>query len=379
MLPYGRQSIDEDDIAAVAEVLRGDFLTTGPKIAEFEAALCAATGAPHTVVCSNGTTALHLAAISADLGPGDAAIIPSVTFLATANAIRYTGADVVFADVDPQTGIMNADHLEEALRRCKNLKPKAVFPVHLKGDCADLTAIRKVSDKHNLKIITDACHALGGVYKGKPAGACAFEDMATFSFHPVKTIAAGEGGAVTTNSAEQATRMRRLRSHGMLATPANGPWSYDMPELGFNYRLTDIQCALGISQMKKLNKFIQRRRELAALYTKLLQPLAPHIQTPVSMPNSQSAWHLYSVRIDFTALGTTRAKVMNALRENGVGTQVHYIPVHSQPYYKGLYGDIALPGADQYYERTLSLPLFPAMTDKDVEFVVNALKNATGG
>jgi UDP-4-amino-4,6-dideoxy-N-acetyl-beta-L-altrosamine transaminase len=378
MIPYGRQNIDEDDIAAVADVLRSDFLTTGPKIAEFEKALCDYTGGKFAVACSNGTTALHLAALAADLQEGDVAIVPSLTFLATANAVRYCGADVIFADVNPDTGLMGASHFEEALARVKGKKVKAVFPVHLTGQCVDMKSISKIAQQHKIKVITDAAHAIGSVYDDQSVGNGAFEDFTTFSFHPVKTIAAGEGGAIMTNDDAAAKRMRILRSHGMVHTPSVGPWAYEMPELGFNHRMTDFQCALGLSQLKKIDGFIKRRQELVDLYDKLLAPLAPAIQTPKRMQNNNPAWHLYAPRFDFKALGIARAEFMLKLREKGVGTQVHYAPVHAQPYYKNLYGSLALPGADQYYERTLSLPLYPALRDEDVEFVVNQIKAITG-
>ena len=375
MIPYGRQNIDEDDIAAVVEVLRGDFLTTGPKIKEFEDGICAVTGAKYAVACSNGTTALHLAALALDIKPGDAVIVPSMTFLATANAVRYCDGDVVFADVDPNTGLMRASDLENALKRCGDLTPRAVFPVHLTGQCVDIKAITDVAREAGLKTVADAAHAIGGKLHGKPVGSCGFEDMNTFSFHPVKTIAMGEGGAVTTNDKDMAERMARFRHHGMQATPDHGPWAYEMQELSYNYRVTDMQCALGISQLKKLDRFVARRREIVMLYDKLLAPLAPIINTPVKVDHCNPAWHLYAVQIDFSASGVTRTDLMGKLREKGIGTQVHYIPVHTQPYYKNLYGKIALPGADAYYEHTLSLPLYPAMKDEDIEFIVSELKN----
>lgn len=378
MLPYGRQSIDDDDIAAVADVLRGDFLTTGPKAAEFEKMLCAATGAKHAVVCGNGTQALHLAALALDLAEGDAIVVPTVTFLATANAARYCGAEVIFADVNPDTGLMEDAHLEEALGRADHLKVKAVFPVHLKGQCVDSVAIRAAADKHGLKVVTDTCHALGSTYGDYRAGACGHEDMATFSFHPVKTIAMGEGGAITTNNDGYAEVMMRLRNHGMEKTPQVGPWAYEMAELGYNYRASDIHCALGISQMKKLEAFIEKRRALARLYTSLLEPFEPVIRPPQRLNYCNPAWHLYAVQVDFAALGMDRATLMNRLAEKGVGTQVHYIPIHTQPYYMKRYGEIDLPGARKYYESTLSLPLFAGMEEKDVHYVAETLAGIIG-
>lgn len=378
MLPYGRQSIDDDDIAAVAEVLRGDFLTTGPKVEEFETALCEATGAPYAVACSNGTTALHLAAIALGLGPGDAAIVPSVTFLATANAARYCGADVIFADVDPETGLMAPGHVEEALSRADNVNVKAIFPVHLTGRCVDIKALRELADRYQLKILADACHAIGGTCHGHSVGACHYEDLATFSFHPVKTIACGEGGAIMTADKDAADKMRVLRNHGMMRRPQKGPWYYDMQELGYNHRLTDMQCALGLSQLKKLRHFVEKRAWLKALYDKHIAALAPVIKTPAEVDYGETAWHLYAVQIDFNALGMSRAQFMDALKNEGIGSQVHYIPVHTQPYYQNLYGSLTLPGAEKYYGQTLSLPLYPSMTERDIEFVVQKIKDITG-
>jgi len=360
MLPYGRQSIEEDDIEAVAETLRSDFLTTGPTIEKFEAALCDVTGAQYAVVCSSGTAALHLSGMALGLGAGDAVIVPALTFLATANAVRYSGAEVVFADVDPDTGLMGPDHLEEALKRCTNLRPRAVFPVHMTGQCVDMPAIKKISDKKDLKIVADSCHALG------VAGSCADEDMSAFSFHPVKAIAMGEGGAITTNNKGYADAMRMLRSHGMVPDKSKGPWFYEMNQLGYNYRCTDFQCALGLSQLKKLPRFLARRQMLAERYDALLGDIAP-------VRVRDHACHLYSVRINFAQTDIDRIALVRALQEAGIGTQVHYIPVHTQPYYKERYGDIRLPGAEQYYERTLSLPLFPGMKDEDVDLVANTL------
>lgn len=372
-LPYGRQTIEEDDVAAVAEVLRGERLTTGPAVAAFESALRGAVGAPYAVACGNGTQALHLALLAAGLTPGDRAIVPSVTFLATANAVLMCGAEVVFADVDPETGLLTAEGLEEALERCGRSGAAAVLPVHLAGQTVDLDALGAVCKSHGLSMIADSCHALGTDHRGSPVGSCRIEDFATFSFHPVKTIAMGEGGAVTARDPEASERMARLRHHGIRARPDAGPWAYEADEIGFNYRLSDIHCALGVSQLRKLDRFVARRRELAALYDEALAPLAPHVLPPARTPWCEPAWHLYAVRVAFRSLGVDRAALMDGLQSEGIGTQVHYIPVHTQPLYRARYGAIDLPGAQRYYERTLSLPLFPGMEDRDVERVVSAL------
>lgn len=393
-LPYGRQVIEDDDIAAVASVLRGDYLTTGPAVGIFEADFAKVAGAKEAIVCGNATQALHLACIALGLKDGECAIVPTLTFLATANAVRYTGADVIFADVDPQTGLMTPETFEQAIAQAKKqgVSPKVVLPVHLAGQMVEQDAIQKIARRENIAVLTDSCHALSSTYKGVLAGACQYEDLAVFSFHPVKTIAMGEGGAITTNDPAVAARLRLLRGHGMihraeqpfdpaLGLDENGapnPWFYEMRELGYNYRESDIHCALGTSQLKKLDRFIQRRRELATLYDELLAPLAPNVLPPLRVADCVPGWHLYAVRIDFDKAGCSRAALMNVLKAQNIGTQVHYIPVHRQPYYRSLYGDLNLPGADHYYEHTLSLPLFPAMTNEDVRFIVDALRAAVG-
>lgn len=376
MLPYGRQTIEDDDIAAVTEALTGDFLTTGPKVQEFEDALCKATGAKYAVAVANGTVALHLACMILNLQKGDWAIVPAITFLATANAVRYCGADVIFADVDPDTGLMTAETFQEALDKAKteNKNVKAVLPVHLSGQPVPLQPIKDIADQHGIKVITDACHALGSQYGGKPVGCAEIEHLSAFSFHPVKTIALGEGGAVTTNNEQTANDMRRLRHHGIVAKPDQGMWYHEMPELGYNYRLTDIQCALGISQLNKLDRFLERRAELVSLYDGLFADMAPIIKTPKRISNEFIGWHLYALRIDFDAIKMTRQQVMEKLKEFGVGSQVHYIPVHTQPYYEGLYGKQTLKGAEHYYAHTLSIPLYPTLTDDNAKSVAKAFK-----
>lgn len=379
-LPYGRQSIDDDDVAAVAQALRADMLTTGPLVEEFEGDFARATAASHAVACNSGTAALHLAALALGLGPGDAAIVPTLTFLATANAVRYTGAEVVFADVDADTGLMTPGTLEAAITRAGTARLRAVFPVHLNGQLCDMQAIEAIARRHGLAIVEDACHALGlpGI------GAAAHGGMACFSTHPVKAIATGEGGVVTTADTKLAATLLRMRSHGMVREPAAfenralgfdgdapNPWYYEMPEPGWNYRLPDVLCALGISQLRKLDAFFARRQQIAAQYDRLLAPLAPALR-PIPRTRAHG-WHLYAVLVDFAALGTTRRRFMAALRERGIGTQVHYLPVHRQPYYMRRYGETPLPGADAYYARCLSIPFYPAMTDADVGRVVDAL------
>ena len=396
-LPYGRHVIDEDDIAAVVDALRSDYLTTGPRVGIFEQDLAQATGARHAIACSNGTAALHLAARVLNLGPGTVSVVPAVTFLATANAVRLNGGEVVFADVDPDTGLMRPQDLEEALSRCPDKRADAVFNVHLAGQTGDVVGIYSVARHNNLRIVEDACHALGTRYcvadgETHVVGSCRFSDLTCFSFHPVKTIAMGEGGAVTTDDPTLAKLIIRDRSHGMSREPHEfvqtqeafessnqvNPWYYEMDAPGLNYRIPDVLCALGVSQLKKLDGFAARRRALVALYDAELLALAPHIQLLGRTTNVTPAWHLYVALIDFEALGRTRNQVMRELADEGIGTQVHYLPVYRQPYYRELNPFVTLAGADEYYRRTLSLPLFPSMTDDDPLRVVSALRRALG-
>jgi UDP-4-amino-4,6-dideoxy-N-acetyl-beta-L-altrosamine transaminase len=392
-LPYARHDVDEDDVAAVAAVLRGDWLTTGPTVEAFESAIAKRTGAQFAVACASGTAGLHLATMALGLGPGDYAIVPTITFLATANAVRYVGAEVIFADVDAETGLLTPATLRQALHRAGGAKVRAVLPVHLGGRAADLAGISAVAAEAGIDVIEDAAHAIGSTYAtAAPIGDCRHGRMAVFSFHPVKTIAMGEGGAVTTNDGALRERLVRFRSHGMvraadefrnrdLAFDADGavnPWYYEMPDLGYHYRATDIHCALGLSQLAKIDRFVERRRQLIERYRRLLSPLAPVVRMPSTTTDVGAAWHLCIVNVDFAAAATTRARVMRALKAEGIGSQVHYIPVHRQPYYQARYGVVSLPGADEYYRHCLSLPLFPAMIDAEVDRVVAALSRTLG-
>ena len=392
---YGRQALDEDDIQAVVAALRGQYLTGGPAVRVFEEALEVFTGAPHAISCGNCTQALHLAAQALGVGAGMSVIVPAVTFLSTANMPEMLGADVVFCDVDPDNGLMRADDLKNALTRCPT-KSAAVFPVHLAGQVADVKGIHDVARIHNLKIIEDAAHAVGTSYQvdGKTykVGDCTFSDATAFSFHPVKHITTGEGGAVLVKESALAEKITQLRSHGMVRDPVyftrcemgfdeNGlvnPWYYEMPAIGHNYRLTDLQAALGESQLKKLPDFVAKRARLKARYDQLLAPYAHNIRPLKVAPDCAPAWHLYSVLIDFKVLGQSRAQVMNALSDKGIGTQVHYIPVHQQPYYKMQNPDLVLPGADEYYARTLTLPLHVHMEEIHVERAVQTLTKILG-
>lgn len=387
-LPYGRHSIDQADIDAVTDVLRNGALTCGPKISEFETAFAQYIGANEAVVCSNGTAALHLAVMAAGLAEGDIAVVPSITFLATANAVRMTGAEVCFADVDPDNGLMSVDGFKRAVAGSIK-KPKAVLPVHMNGQSGEMAKIAEFARANDIKIITDCCHALGADYVGggKP-GDGKFEDFGTFSLHPVKSIAMGEGGVVTTSDPEAAQRMRMLRGHAMEKTPEEwintseghadsggvNPWYYEMQFLAYNYRATDIQCALGLSQLKKLPDFIAKRRQVADWYDEHLTGVSNLLKPIDRSPQALSAWHLYPVKIDFAAAGMDRATVMEQLAAANIGTQVHYVPVSNQPYYTQRYGQQNLPGAEAYYRQVLSLPIFPDMTEDDVARVAAALR-----
>ncbi len=391
-LHYGHQVIDDSDIAAVVAVLKSSWLTTGPEIAAFEGALAAATGARHAVVCNSGTAALYLAMRASRLEPGDAVIVPAITFVATASAVILAGIDVVFADVDPNTGLMGVEHVQEAIKRSGRKRLSAVCPVHLGGRVVDMAQLAAAARERGLTIIEDACHALGSEY-GNGAyrvGACGHSVAACFSFHAVKAVTMGEGGAITTNSTELAERMRLLRSHGIDREPehmkdgelarapdgAINPWYYEVGDISHNLRASDLNCALGRSQLGKLPAFIAARRKLMDAYAKLIAPLNPHVRLIPSPYDCNPGWHLCGVLIDFAAVGADRATVMRRLRDRGIGTQVHYIPVHLQPYYRRMYPSLDLPGAQAYYSKTLSLPLSPAMTEGDVEFVVSALRES---
>ncbi len=379
-LAYGRQDIDESDIAAVAEALRGDFLTTGPLVDRFEQAFAETVGARHAVACSNGTTALHLAVAALGVGPRDVCIVPSITFVATANVCAMQGADVVFADVDPATGLMSEATLAEALDRAGG-RARAILPVHLCGNAVDMDAVQAAASRCGAAVIEDACHALGTDTPWGRTGDAARSDAVCFSFHPVKTLTTGEGGMVTTADARRAEHMRRLRSHGLVREgfdTSPGPWWYEQTELGFNYRLPDVLCALGLSQLKRLPAFVARRRRLAARYRALLAPLASLVQPIAPAPGTDPALHLFAVHVDFKTAGVTRAELMARLREHGVGSQVHYIPVHRQPWWRERSPSPRLPGADAWYASTLSLPLYPAMADDDPARVVEALTAALG-
>ena len=371
LLPYGRQSIDDNDIAAVTDVLRSDWLTSGPSVGDFERAIAERVGAEYAVAVSNGTAALHAAMFAAKIKPGDEVIVPPLTFVATANCVRYQGGTVVFADIDQNTLCIDPDCVEAAITS----STRAVIGVDYAGRPSDLARLREISARHNLVLVEDAAHALGSTYHDQPVGS--ISDLTTFSLHPVKHITTGEGGIITTQSAEYAARLRLFRSHGITSDhrqrEAAGSWLYEMVELGFNYRLTDFQSALGLSQLRKLSDWLARRREIAAQYDTAFADL-PEIIVPAAEQGTVSAWHLYVIRLRTELLTTDRAGVFAALRAENIGVNVHYIPVQNHPYYRRLgYDSADTPVAADAYERMLSLPIWPGMTGDDVRDVVHAV------
>ena len=390
-IPYARHSIDEDDIAAVGEALRGDWLTQGPRIAAFEEAVASRVGARHGVAVATGTAALHCACRAAGIGPEDEVVTSPVTFAASGNCALYLGASVRFADVRPDTYCLDPGKLEAAITP----RTKAVIPVDQTGQPCDFEEINAIARKHGMAVIEDAAHALGATYKGRPVGALA--DMTVFSFHAVKHVATGEGGMIVTDDDALATAMRRFRTHGITndpdrmvlaaqasdtdtpgtagrnaATPA--AWYYEMQDLGFNYRITDIQCALGLSQLTKLDRFVKRRREIAACYTEAFAT-SPLLVVPHQEADRESAWHLYMLRLRLDRMAKTRRQVFEELRAKGIGVHVHYIPLHLQPYYRDRFGTGRgdFPEAEAYYDSALMVPLFPGLTDNECGRVIEAV------
>lgn len=359
---YGHQSIDESDIQSVVDVLRSDYMTCGPSVKAFERAICDYTGAKYCVAVANATAGLHIAALAAGLGPGDEAITSPITFLSSSNCICFTGAKPIFADIDPETANIDPDEIENHLSE----KTKALIPVHFAGQSCDMSRIAAIAKKRNLIVIEDAAHAIGSEYRGVKVGSCRYSDMTVFSFHPVKTITTGEGGAVTTNDPELYAKLCAYRAHGVHKDGEMAhTWEYEMRELGYNYRITDFQCALGVSQLKKLDAFKARRREIAAYYNAHLG--ARHL---VERDFSNACFHLYPILVE-----DRKAFYLKA-REVGLNLQVHYIPVHTQPYYRETYGYKVgdYPKAEAYYAQCISLPMYPSLTDEDLAEIVRRLK-----
>jgi perosamine synthetase len=372
LLPYGRQSIDESDIQAVVETLRCDWLTTGPKVGEFEEAIAAWVGAKYAVSFSSGTAALHAAAFAAGLQSGDEAITSPFTFVATANCVLYQGVTPVFCDVVEDTLNLDPELIPAQITK----RTKAILPVDYAGHPAELDSIIDFADRHGLIVIEDACHALGAEYRGRRVGSVAH--MTVFSFHPVKHLTTGEGGMVTTDNPVFAETLRRFRNHGISSDARQrqsaGQWQYEMVLLGFNYRLTDIACALGLQQIKKLEANLARRSQIAARYAAAFYG-TPGVFTPRTRKDVNSAWHLYPIRLDLSRLSAGRGEVFEALRAENIGVNVHYIPVHLHPYYRDRFGYRGgeYPVAEAAYESLISLPMFHGMTDDDIEDVVRAV------
>jgi UDP-4-amino-4,6-dideoxy-N-acetyl-beta-L-altrosamine transaminase len=372
-IPYGQQWIDEDDIQAVIETLRSDYLTTGPKIKEFEDKLTEVTGAKYAVAISNGTAALHAACFAADIQKGDEVITSPITFAASANCILYMGAKPVFADVDAKT--YNLD--PQDIRRKITDKTKAIIPVHFTGQPCDMDEILKIAEEYDLMVIEDGAHALGAKYKGRKIGNIG--DMTTFSFHPVKHITTGEGGAITTSSEELYEKLLIFRTHGITRdtkkmTKYEGSWYYEQQFLGYNYRMTDFQAALGVSQLKKLQLFLEKRREYAKQYDAAFKDVE-EIITPYQLPQTVSAWHLYIVHLKLHKLTAGRREIFEELRNRNIGVNVHYIPVYYHPYYQDLgYKKGLCPNAEKLYEGIITLPLFPKMQSEDIEYVIQNVK-----
>lgn len=383
MIPYGRQEITQADIDAVVEVLHSDFLTQGPMVPRFEKAVADYCGAQHAVAVNSATSALHIACLALGLAPGDRLWTSPITFVASANCGLYCGAEVDFVDIDPRTYNLCPKALERKLVEAEKQGrlPKIVVPVHLCGQPCDMKAIHALSQRYGFRIIEDASHAIGGKYKGEPIGNGRYSDITVFSFHPVKIITTAEGGMALTNDDELATRLGLLRSHGITRDPAlmtepmHGPWYYQQVALGYNYRMTDIQAALGVSQMTRLDQYVAKRHEIARRYDQLLANLP--ITLPWQHPDSYSAYHLYVIRLQLDKIHVSHCQVFEALRAKDIMVNLHYIPVHTQPYYQQMgfkQGDY--PEAEQYYREAISIPMHPTLTAEEQDFVVSSLKEA---
>ena len=384
MIPYGRQDVDEADVRAVVEVLRSDFLTQGPVVPRFEAAMTTYCGAGHAVATNSATSALHVACLALGVGLGDRVWTSAVTFLASANCARYCGADVDFIDIDPQTCNMSVDDLARRLEQAEQAGklPKVVIPVHLGGQSCDMAAIHALSQRYGFHIVEDASHAVGGRYRDEPVGSCRYSDVVVFSFHPVKIITTAEGGMALTNHAALARRMRLFASHGMtrdvgeMTKASDGPWYYQQIELGYNYRLTELQAALGLSQMQRLDEFVARRHAIARRYDELLaqMPVTPVVQHP----DCYSGLHLYVIRLQLERLRRSHREVFELLRAAGIGVNLHYIPVYLQPYYQRLgFRAGHCPNAENYYSRAISIPMYAQLDAAKQDAVVAALLRAT--
>lgn len=384
MIPYGRQSISEEDIQVVVDVLRSEYLTQGPNVPAFEKSVANYCGAEHAIAVNSATSALHIACLALGVGPHDVVWTSPITFVASANCALYCGANVDFVDIDPLTYNLSVDRLADKLAKaeeCGNL-PKVVIPVHLCGQPCDMEGIYALSKRFNFKVIEDASHAIGGRYKDKPIGDCRYSDITVFSFHPVKIVTTGEGGMALTNDALLAERLQRFRSHGItydrtkMQPRAEGEiWNYQQIDLGFNYRMTDIQAALGLSQMARLDSFVERRHFIANRYNVELADLP--LRTPWQHIDSYSSYHLYPIRLRLEEIGKTQRQVYDALLADGINVNVHYIPVYRQPYFEAMGFEAGYcPEAEQYHKEELSIPLYPAMSDQQQEKVITAVTKA---
>lgn len=378
MIFYGKQSVDQSDIDAVVEVLKSDFLTQGPAIEKFEKCVAEYCGVKYAVAVTNATSALHIACLAAGLGKGDVLWTSPITFTASANCGRYCGADVDFVDIDPSTYNMSVDELDKKLQQAE-VKPKVVIPVHLAGQSCDMDKIYKLSQEYGFKVIEDASHAIGADYKSAKIGCCKYSDFTVFSFHPVKIVTTGEGGMVLTNDKDLHEKLLLYRSHGitrdtkLMTRLADGPWYYQQIDLGFNYRMTDMQAALGYSQMQKVDEFVSRRRYLAKRYNELLKNIS-NIRLPYQSEDTDSSWHLYVVRVDFSKINKTKQQIFAEMKDRGVCLNLHYIPVHTQPYYqKQGFKDDDFPNSEKYYEEVFTLPLYYSLTDEQQDYIVKNL------
>ncbi|MEZ9312027.1 UDP-4-amino-4,6-dideoxy-N-acetyl-beta-L-altrosamine transaminase [Vibrio sp. 10N.286.49.F3] len=386
VIPYGKQDISQQDIDSVLDVLKSDFLTQGPQVPAFESALIEHTGASYALAVNSATSALHIACLALGLGQGDWLWTSPVTFVASANCGLYCGAKVDFVDIDPDTYNMCPIRLEKKLIKAKaeGKLPKVVVPVHLCGQPCDMAAISKLAKEYGFKLIEDASHAIGGRYQEQPIGNCEYSDITVFSFHPVKIVTTAEGGAALTNSEELADKMALLRSHGITRDPelmrgeSHGGWYYQQIDLGFNYRMTELQAALGVSQMKRLNEFVSARHELAQGYYTKLDNLP--VTLPYQLPDTYSGLHLFVIRLKLDDIPLSHQQVFNALRERGIGVNLHYIPVHTQPYYQDLgFTEGEFPDSEQYYREAISLPMFHSMTEAQQNAVVDVLTDILKG
>ncbi|MFA5455037.1 MAG: UDP-4-amino-4,6-dideoxy-N-acetyl-beta-L-altrosamine transaminase [Sulfurimonas sp.] len=372
-IPYGKQNITQDDIDAVVETLKSDYLTTGPKVKEFEDALAKFSDVKYCVAVSNGTTALHLASLVL-LNKGDKVLTTPNSFLATSNSILYVEAKPIFVDIT-KDGNIDLDLCEEELKKDSTIK--AIYAVAFSGNPLNQNKLKHLKERYKVAILEDCAHAIGATYNGIKAGSCANSDISIFSFHPVKHITTAEGGAITTNSKEIYEKLLILRAHGMVKTPDMKPWEYEMRELGYNYRITDIQCALGLSQLKKLDGFIARRKEIAKSYDSAFKGT---IIKPLYTFDGNSSYHLYVVLVDFTKLNVSKEELFIKLREKSIGIQLHYIPINRQPYYKNLgFGNEHTPVMDKYYEECFSLPMYPLLSDEEQRYVIKSLFEILNG